>query len=71
MAFEISPFRSTYGRPHDARESKPSSRASWKIFAVIAAAVAVLVVLTDTRPFEDAATPANRPAANQQPDPTR
>ena len=68
MAFED---RRTYGRPRDARGSKPSSRASWKVFAVIAAAVAVLVVLTDTHPFQDAVTPADPPAANQQSDPTR
>ena len=61
-----------YGRPRHARGSKPLSSASWRVFAVIVAAVAVLVVLTDTHPFsEDAVTPAHPPAAHQQSESTQ
>ena len=72
MAIEDVPFRRTRRRPRVGQGSKPSSRPSWKVFAVIVAAVAVLVVLTDTHPFsEDDVTPTNPPAANEQSDPTR
>lgn len=72
MAFEGVPFCRAHGRPRDGEESKPSSRASLKVFAMVVAAVAVLVVLTDTDPFaDDAVTPANPPAENQQSEPTR
>ena len=72
MAIEDVPFRRTRRRPRVGQGSKPSSRPSWKVFAMVVAAVAALVVLTDTHPFpEDAVTPGKPPAANQQSGPTR